>query len=58
MGKRPCRALSAAGLFCASDEPGSHHAAGENIAMGNLDADAVCDGWYNSPGHRANVLNE
>ncbi|WP_030547926.1 CAP domain-containing protein [Streptomyces albus] len=30
---------------------------GENIAMGQPDAAAVMDGWMNSPGHRANILN-
>lgn len=31
---------------------------GENIAMGYPDADATCDGWMNSPGHRANILRK
>jgi uncharacterized YkwD family protein/spore coat assembly protein SafA len=31
--------------------------AGENIAMGYPTAKAVVDGWMNSPGHRANILN-
>lgn len=30
---------------------------GENIAMGYPDAQAVMDGWMNSPGHRANIEN-
>ncbi|MBQ0985637.1 CAP domain-containing protein [Streptomyces sp. F63] len=30
---------------------------GENIAMGQPDAAAVMDGWMNSEGHRANILN-
>jgi uncharacterized protein YkwD len=30
---------------------------GENIAMGYRDAAAVMEGWMNSPGHRANILN-
>ena len=30
---------------------------GENIAMGHQDAQEVMDGWMNSPGHRANILN-
>jgi uncharacterized protein YkwD len=30
---------------------------GENIAMGYPDAQAVIDGWMNSPGHRANIEN-
>jgi Uncharacterized protein with SCP/PR1 domains len=29
----------------------------ENIAMGYPTADAVMEGWMNSPGHRANILN-
>jgi uncharacterized protein YkwD len=29
----------------------------ENIARGYPDPDAVMDGWMNSPGHRANILN-
>lgn len=30
---------------------------GENIAYGYQTADAVFNGWMNSPGHRANILN-
>lgn len=30
---------------------------GENIAAGYTSAKAVVDGWINSPGHRANMLN-
>lgn len=30
---------------------------GENIAMGYTDAAAVMNGWMNSSGHRANILN-
>jgi uncharacterized protein YkwD len=33
------------------------HAAGENIAYGNVSADAMMTMWMNSPGHRANILN-
>ncbi len=29
---------------------------GENIARGFADADATCEGWMNSPGHKANIL--
>jgi uncharacterized protein YkwD len=29
---------------------------GENIAKGFEDAESVCEGWMNSPGHRANIL--
>ncbi len=31
--------------------------AGENIAYGNVTADAMMTMWMNSPGHRANILN-
>ncbi|NYS18340.1 CAP domain-containing protein [Streptomyces sp. SJ1-7] len=31
--------------------------AAENIARGQADARAVMDGWMNSDGHRANILN-
>ncbi|MFF6869962.1 MULTISPECIES: sigma-70 family RNA polymerase sigma factor [unclassified Streptomyces] len=30
---------------------------GENIAMGQQTAEQVMEGWMNSPGHRANILN-
>lgn len=30
---------------------------GENIARGQVDADAVMNAWMNSDGHRANILN-
>ncbi|MFF9144646.1 CAP domain-containing protein [Streptomyces sp. NPDC014861] len=30
---------------------------GENIAMGQTTAEQVMEGWMNSPGHRANILN-
>ncbi|PFG35026.1 CAP domain-containing protein [Sanguibacter antarcticus] len=30
---------------------------GENVAKGYRSAAAVMDGWMNSPGHRANILN-
>lgn len=36
----------------------SYHAAGENIASRYADANAVMNGWMNSPGHRANILSE
>ncbi|NEE25044.1 CAP domain-containing protein, partial [Streptomyces sp. SID7982] len=29
----------------------------ENIARGQADAQAVVEGWMNSEGHRANILN-
>lgn len=33
------------------------HAIGENVAAGYPTAAAVMNGWMNSPGHRANILN-
>jgi uncharacterized YkwD family protein len=35
----------------------SYRTAGENIAMGYSSPESVMDGWMNSPGHRANILN-
>ena len=35
----------------------SYYSAGENLALSNQSASSVVDGWYNSPGHRANMLN-
>ena len=35
----------------------SYRSAGENIARGYMTAEAVVNGWMNSPGHRANILN-
>lgn len=35
----------------------SFKSAGENIAKGYATPQAVVDGWMNSPGHRANILN-
>lgn len=35
----------------------TYRTAGENIAMGYRTPQAVVDGWMNSPGHRANILN-
>ncbi len=44
--------------FTALKELGiSYYSAGENIAWGYLTPEAVMDGWMNSPGHRANILN-
>ena len=34
-----------------------YRTAGENIAMGYRTPAAVVQGWMNSPGHRANILN-
>jgi uncharacterized protein YkwD len=38
-------------------EQGYEGGVGENIAMGYPDAAAVMEGWMNSEGHRANILN-
>ena len=35
----------------------SYRSAGENIARGYATPQAVVDGWMNSSGHRANILN-
>lgn len=35
----------------------SYRTAGENIAKGYRTPEAVVDGWMNSSGHRANILN-
>lgn len=35
----------------------SFRSAGENIAKGYRTPQAVVEGWMNSPGHRANILN-
>ncbi len=35
----------------------AYQTAGENIAMGYVGADEVMNGWMNSEGHRANILN-
>lgn len=35
----------------------SYRTAGENIAMGQRTPQEVVDGWMNSDGHRANILN-
>lgn len=35
----------------------SYRSVGENIARGYRTPQAVVDGWMNSPGHRANILN-
>ena len=39
------------------DEGYTFATGGENIAAGYPTADAVVNGWMNSPGHRANILN-
>ena len=35
----------------------SYRGSGENIAYGQRTAAEVMDGWMNSSGHRANILN-
>ncbi|NLL00228.1 MAG: hypothetical protein GX271_06145 [Clostridiales bacterium] len=35
----------------------SYRTAGENIAYGQRSPQEVVNGWMNSPGHRANILN-
>lgn len=35
----------------------SYATAGENLALTNQSASSVADGWFNSPGHRANLLS-
>jgi uncharacterized protein YkwD len=47
-GKTPWDRIKADGY----SQPGA-----ENIAMGYATAQAVVNGWMNSPGHRANILN-
>lgn len=45
--------------FTVLDEAGiSRYAAGENIAVSPTTPEAVVNAWMNSPGHRANILNE
>lgn len=41
-----------------SKKLGAVRAAAENVAYGNLSAQAVVDGWIKSPGHRRNMLGE
>ena len=36
---------------------GYPNAIAENVAAGYRDAEAVMQGWMNSPGHRANIMN-
>ncbi|MDQ7910898.1 CAP domain-containing protein [Phytohabitans sp. ZYX-F-186] len=40
-----------------SEEAGYTNAIGENVAAGYRTPAAVMDGWMNSEGHRANILN-
>ena len=39
------------------EQGASYRAAGENIAYGQRSAEQVMEGWMNSSGHRANILN-
>lgn len=48
-GQDPFDRLAAAGI--------SYRAAAENIAQGPRDGDGVFRLWWNSPGHKANMLN-
>jgi uncharacterized protein YkwD len=48
-GRSPFDRMTAAGY--------DYRAAGENIARGQPDADAVMAAWMDSPGHRQNILN-
>jgi uncharacterized protein YkwD len=50
-GRTPWDRIKASGYAAAS------RGFAENIAMGYATAQAVVDGWMNSPGHRANILN-
>ena len=43
--------------FTALDQQGiSYQSAAENISAGSPDAMATIDGWWNSPGHQANMM--
>jgi len=45
--------------FTALDEAGAnYYMSGENIALGFTTPASVVNGWMNSPGHRANILQE
>ncbi len=43
---------------CAKGGGVSYRGAGENIAWGQKTPEQVMNGWMNSAGHRANILNE
>ena len=49
------------GKYCSSIMPFSYFARfrqyGENLAGGQLTPEQAMEGWMNSPGHRANILN-
>ena len=45
-------------IWTVLDEYGiSRRTSGENIAVGQTTPAQVVEGWMNSPGHRANILN-
>ena len=44
--------------FTVLDQNGiNYFSAGENIAMGYPTSESVVNGWMNSSGHKANILN-
>ena len=45
------------GTSCGTAFPSGQNAMGENIAMGQRTPEEVVNGWMNSEGHRANILN-
>ncbi|MBQ7817244.1 MAG: Ig-like domain-containing protein [Oscillospiraceae bacterium] len=45
------------GTQCFTVLPSGGGSSGENIAVGQQDAEQVMESWMNSPGHRANILN-
>ena len=45
------------GESCYTAFPQGYNWKGENIAMGHKSPEQVMDGWMNSEGHRANILN-
>ena len=53
----PPVARSVGDRLLACGYPASSAGWGENIAYGYTSADAVMQGWLNSPGHRANIEN-
>lgn len=51
--------LNGDNVFTVFDEYGvDYRTAGENLAQGYPTATEVFEGWWNSPGHKANLLNE
>jgi uncharacterized protein YkwD len=45
-------------MIAAGFTVGTAWTAGENVAAAFLTPEAVVKGWMNSPGHRANILND